>query len=127
MSSARRPGRTEDVTTGFYVRDGIKARVVEGTRRAERGRDGRVVSQVIDCVDELGRELHAVGETLNWLKWPINSDIVNWWSLVRWEYDGLVAYGDDQDFMTFRHYRRYWERLLASDPGLLHCLPAATR
>jgi hypothetical protein len=97
--------------------------VVGGTRRAERGRDGRVLTQVIDCVDELGRELHAVGQTMNWLKWPINSDILNWWSLVKWEYDGQVVYGNDQDFMNFKHYRRYWRQLLDKDPGLLHCFP----
>jgi hypothetical protein len=116
-------GTTETATTGFYIRDGIKAQIIEGTRRAERGRDGRVLTQVVDCVDELGRELHAVGETVTWLKWPINSDILNWWCMVKWEYDGHVAYGDDQDFMTFRHYRKYWERLLEKDPGLLHCQP----
>ena len=116
-------GTTETVTTGFYIRDGIKAQVVEGTRKAERGRDGRVLTQVIDCVDELGRELHAVGQSMNWLKWPLNSDIINWWSMVRWEYDGQVVYGEDVDFMTFRHYRRYWRRLLEKDPGLLHCFP----
>jgi hypothetical protein len=116
-------GTTETVTTGFYIRDGIKARVVGGTRKAQRGRDGRVLTQTIDCVDELGRELHAVGQTMNWLKWPINSDILNWWSLVKWEYDGQVVYGEDQDFMNFRHYRRYWRKLLEKDPGLLHCFP----
>lgn len=116
-------GTTETVTTGFYIRDGVKAQVVSGTRRAERGRDGRVLTQVIDCVDELGRELHAVGTGLNWLKWPINSDIVNWWSLVRWEYDGRVVYGEDQDFMNFRHYRRYWNTLTERDPDLMNCLP----
>lgn len=118
-------GTTETVTTGFYIRDGIKARVLGGTRRAERGRDGRVLTQVIDAVDELGRELHAEGQSLNWLKWPINSDILNWWSLVRWQYDGQTVYGNDQDFMSFRHYRRYWRRLLAEDSGLLNCFPAS--
>jgi hypothetical protein len=101
----------------------VKAQVLGGTRRAERGRDGRVLTQVIDCLDELGRELHAVGQTMNWLKWPINSDILNWWSLVKWEYDGQVVYGNDQDFMNFKHYRRYWRQLLDKDPGLLHCVP----
>jgi hypothetical protein len=118
-------GTTETVTTGFYIRDGIKARVLGGTRRAERGRDGRVLTQVIDAVDELGRELHAEGQSLNWLKWPINSDILNWWSLVRWQYDGQTVYGNDQDFMSFRHYRRYWRRLLAEDPALLNCFPTS--
>lgn len=119
-------GTTETVTTGFYIRDGVKAQVVEGTRRAERGRDGRVLTQVIDCVDEMGRELHAEGESLNWLRWPINSDILNVWSLVKWEYDGLLAYGEDQDFMTFRHYRRYWRQLLEKDPELLTRVPTRT-
>jgi hypothetical protein len=119
-------GTTETVTTGFYIRDGVKAQVVGGTRRVERGRDGRVLTQVIDCVDDLGRELHAVGRTMNWLKWPHFSDILNWWSLVEWEYDGRVAYGNDQDFMSFRHYRRYWRQLLDNDTGLLHCFPSAT-
>ncbi len=116
-------GTTETVTTGFYIRDGVKAQVVSGTRRAERGRDGRVLRQEIKCVDELGRELHAIGTGLNWLKWPVNSDILNWWSLVRWEYDGQVVYGEDQDFMTFRHYRRYWRELTKRDPDLFNCFP----
>ncbi len=47
-------------------------------------------------MDELGRELHAEGQSLNWLKWPINSDILNWWSLVRWQYDGQTVYGNDR-------------------------------
>ena len=42
---------------------------------------------------------------------------------MRWEYDGLVVYGEDQDFMNFKHYRRYWEKLTAKDPGLIHCFP----
>jgi hypothetical protein len=116
-------GTTETVTTGFYIRDGIKAQVVDGTRRAERGRDGRVLTQVIDCIDDLGRELHAVGKSLNWLKWPVNSDILVWWSLVRWEYDGQVVYGEDQDFMNFRHYRKLWTKLLERDPGILNYFP----
>jgi hypothetical protein len=116
-------GTTETVTTGFFIRDGVKAQVVNGTRRTERGRDGRVLTQVIDCVDELGRELHAEGKSLNWLKWPVNSDILVWWSLVRWEYDGKVVYGEDQDFMNFRHYRGYWKRLLERDPGILNYFP----
>lgn len=120
-------GTTETVTTGFYIRDGIKARVTGGKRTAVRGRDGRVLSQTIDCVDELGRELHAVGTGLNWLKWPVNSDILNWWSLVKWEYDGQVVYGEDQDFMNFKHYRRYWNTLIEKDPGLLNCLPESVQ
>jgi hypothetical protein len=116
-------GTTETVTTGFYIRDGVKALVTGGTRKAVRGRDGRVLSQEIHAVDELGRELNAVGTSLNWLKWPINSDILNWWSLVKWEYDGQVVYGNDQDFMNFKHYRRYWKKLIEKDPGLLHCFP----
>lgn len=116
-------GTTETVTTGFYVRDGIKSHVVSGERRAQRGRDGRVLTQEIIAVDELGRELRAFGKSLNWIKWPLNSDVLNWWSLVRWEYDGLVGYGEDQDFMSFRHYRRYWKKLLDKDPGLLNCFP----
>jgi len=42
---------------------------------------------------------------------------------VKWEYDGQVVYGNDQDFMNFKHYRRYWRQLLDKDPGLLHCFP----
>jgi len=116
-------GTTETVTHGFYIRDGIKAQVVSGWRKAERGRDGRVLTQVIHAKDELGRELIAKGKTLNWIKWPINGDIVVWWSLVRWEYDGQVVYGEDQDFMNFRHYKQYWQKLLARDPGIMNFFP----
>jgi len=106
-------GRWIDAPFGSYgVQPLLKITLTRNRQRKE-----------IHATDELGRELHAYGTTLNWLKWPINSDILNWWSLVKWEYDGQVVYGNDQDFMNFKHYRRYWRQLVDKDPGLLHCFP----
>ena len=56
--------------------------------------DRRVI--VIDAVDAEGRTLRAVGE-------PISRIIINRHtfidinSLIRWEIDGAVAWGEDQD------------------------------
>jgi hypothetical protein len=113
-------GTVETITTGYYVRDGLKGQIVEGTRRiTDRGPDGRPLREVVEGIDEHGRKLHAVGEMRNWLKFILNTDYIDWWCLVRWEIDGQEVYGETHDYMLFKHWRQYWSRLVTADPGLL--------
>jgi hypothetical protein len=92
---------------GWYMRDGIKSNLVSGTLDViERGPDGRPLREVIDAVDELGRTLHAEGDTKNLLKLSIYGDWFDWYSLAEWEFDGKKAYGEIEDYHPFETYRR---------------------
>ena len=103
-------GTTERITSDWYTKDGLKGALVSGTRRCvERGPDGRPVRDIIEGVDEHGRELHAEGTYLNWMKFPCYSDCMPWWGLTKWEFDGKVVYGDNMDYIYAKHNRRLWE------------------
>ena len=81
-----------------------------GTRNvAERGEDGRPKLVILEGKDELGRELYAEGRCLNWLYWPGYPHFFQWWSLIRWEFDGVVGYGDLFDWFPARRMRS-WTR-----------------
>jgi hypothetical protein len=110
-------GTTERVVSGWYVKDGIKGDLVSGTRRClERGPDGRSLREVIDATDDLGRTLHAEGEPTTWFKLPLYTDWLDICSLTRWRFDGHEVWGEIQDFMLFRQYRRLVEAGLVGAP-----------
>ena len=48
-------------------------------------------------VDDRGRNFEALGTTLNRIGFLASTGIFNLISLTRWEYDGVVGYGEDQD------------------------------
>jgi hypothetical protein len=93
----------EQVTSGFYLKDGTVGHVGSGTRRIlGRGDDGRPMVEVIDAVDEHGRELHAEGTMRAWLQWPgLYGPMVMWWCLETFTFDGHVdVAGEQQEFLT---------------------------
>ena len=93
--------------SGWYLRDGVKACLAEGTLKTlERGPDGRPLRQVIEAVDELGRPLRAVGQTRNLLKLSVYGNWFDWYSLAEWEFDGVRAFGEIEDYHPFDIYRR---------------------
>jgi len=93
--------------SGWYCRDGIKSNLVDGTLRTlERGSDGRPLTQVIEAIDEIGRELRATGHTRNLLKLSIYGNWFDWYSLAEWEFDGVRAFGEIEDYHPFAIYRR---------------------
>ncbi|MCW3014770.1 MAG: hypothetical protein JWO02_1862 [Solirubrobacterales bacterium] len=105
-------GTTEVITSGYYLKDGLVGHIAEGTRRCtHRGPDGRPLREVIEAVDEHGRELRAEGTVRNWLRWPgLFGDVMVFWCLETWDFDGYTdAPGELQDYMTYRHYRRFHE------------------
>jgi hypothetical protein len=98
--------------SGWYMRDGVKSNLVDGTLKVvERGIDGRPLREVIDATDELGRILHAEGETRNLLKLSIYGNWFDWYSLAEWEFDGARAYGEIEDYHPFETYRRLQQSL----------------
>lgn len=90
---------TSDGAQGYLVRDGQRAGLVSGARRVVRHDDHGYITDVeIDAVDELGRQLHARGESRSRMAMPIPGvHGVVWTSLVEWWIDGDAAWGEDQE------------------------------
>ncbi len=85
------------VAYGFLRRDGETISLASGERRVERDpTNGWVTRLELIARDAAGRTLHAIGT-------PVSRIILNRHtfidinSLIRWEVDGLVAWGEDQD------------------------------
>jgi len=119
-------GTTERITSGFYIKDGLRGHIENGTRRCiERGADGRPLKEIIEATDEHGRTLYAEGTVRNWLRWPgLFGDVMVFWCYETWNFDGhQEAPGELQDYMTYRHYRRFYDlqsgRLSAADTALV--------
>ena len=84
---------------GFTLCDGEVSRLAKG-RRAILGRDdatGTVTRVLVEGVDELGRELHAEGECVTRFVNLCNENLVGWNHLVRWDVDGVEAWGEQHE------------------------------
>jgi hypothetical protein len=103
-------GSTERIISGFHIEDGVIADLEQGTCRTERDDQGLPIRIRVEGVDTLGRELHAEGEFLNRLKWSgVFGDYVIPWCLTRWSFNGQEGViGENWDYMTYRHYRKFW-------------------
>lgn len=100
-------GTTEQVTAGWYMKDGVKADLVSGERRVvDRGDDGHCRQVVIDATDSLGRSLHTEGQRVNLLRWTGYNDWIDHFGLAEWQFDGLSAWGEMQEYFRFRLNRR---------------------
>lgn len=101
-------GTTEKVVGGWYVKDGVMADLVSGEyRTTERRDDGAPLTVELEAVDALGRTLRATGKSRNRLQWHGYTIILNWWCLASWEFDGLEASGEIQDYYTLRRQRLF--------------------
>jgi hypothetical protein len=90
------------VVGGWYVRDGVQSTLVSGERRVlKHGPDGRILHEVVDAKDELGRELHAEGRAIATLKLTCWNDIFDWWTLAQWEFDGQTCNGEMHEYFHF--------------------------
>jgi hypothetical protein len=96
---------------GFLLLDGVRKPLVSGSVRRERDDEwGFMRKIVVTGRDTEGREFEAVGESVSRMAMPISGvPGVCWQSLVRYELNGLEAYGDDQDswpLATWAAFRR---------------------
>jgi hypothetical protein len=90
---------TDRVRTGYFAKDGRRARIVDGSREVERDPDDGFVRRLtIHAQDSAGRRFTAVGDTMSRMAMPIPGvHGVVWTSLVDWTVDGVQAWGEDQD------------------------------
>lgn len=81
---------------GYVIRDGRRSDLVRATRRVERdaGRPKRIE---IEGLDRDGRPVAITGECRNRFAFAPYPGMFCWLSLVRWEMDGEVAWGENQD------------------------------
>jgi hypothetical protein len=94
------------VAHGFLRRDGATVSLAGGERQVERDpREGWVTRITVTARDVRGRELNATGM-------PVSRIIINRHtfidisSLVRWELDGALAWGEDQDMWPVHRWAR---------------------
>jgi hypothetical protein len=95
------------VAYGFLRRDGQTIGLDGGVRRVERDpRQGWIVGIEIEAHDRAGRTIVARGE-------PVSRIILNRHtfidinSLVRWDIDGVEAWGEDQDMWPVHRWARF--------------------
>ena len=90
-------GEGDLVAFGFLRRDGRTVSLVEGERVVARDpRTGWITRVEIHATDAQGRSLRAVGEPVSRIVLNHHTFIdVN--SLIRWDIDGEIAWGEDQD------------------------------
>jgi hypothetical protein len=99
-SAAGMRGQEEErIHSGYFVKDGRRASLVEGTRVIERDPEHGFLRRItIEAEDGDGRRFSATGEGLSRMAMPIPGvHGVVWTSLVDWTLDGEQAWGEDQD------------------------------
>jgi len=97
------------VIMGFHLRDGEVSRVTKGRRAIlERNPSDDTVARVlVEGTDELGREFHAEGECLTKFVNFCNENLVGWNHLVRWDIDGVEAWGEQHENYSPVAFRKY--------------------
>ena len=90
-------GGREAANYGFLRRKGITVPLVGGERRVRRNAEHGLIEHIeMDFEDESGRSITVTGTPVNRIILNRHTFIdVN--SLVRWDMDGLEAWGEDQD------------------------------
>jgi len=94
---------------GFFMRDSVVTRLKSGNRRVLERDDatGAPVRVLVTAVDEEGRELRAEGECVNRLMVFLNENLCGWNSLVRWDVNGMEAWGEHHDNFSAHGMRRF--------------------
>jgi len=98
-------------SNGFLILDGELRQLASGNVRRERDKEwGYLTKIIVTGVDIEGRQLEAVGDSVSRMAMPISGvPGVCWQSLVRYEINGIVGHGDDQDawpLSTWAAFRR---------------------
>jgi hypothetical protein len=87
---------SDELSTGFLLRDGEYGHLVEGRRRTWLDPDTKWITRIeLEAVDEHGRELSATGELVSRHGAPGSSSGTG---LYRWSWHGLAGWGEDQTY-----------------------------
>ena len=95
---------SDDVSTGYLIRDGEYAHLVEGRRVVEFDPENRWITRIqLEATDELGRQLHAAGQLVS----HHGEAGPGGTGLLFWEWDGASGWGEDQSYAS----DEIWESL----------------
>ena len=99
-------GREQKLIGGYLMKDGVMASLASGRREVlEFGPYGpRRVR--FEATDEQGRSLCATGTIADGLIFTGYTDHTVVWSLIAWDWDGIVHWGDNQEFCPMVKFRR---------------------
>lgn len=87
---------SDELATGYLLRDGIYAHLVEGRRRTWLDPQTRWITRVeVDAVDDQGRQLRAEGHAVARHGVEATSSGT---ALFRWAWDGQAGWGEDQTY-----------------------------
>jgi hypothetical protein len=88
---------SDDVSTGYLIRGGEYAHLVEGRRVVEFDPDNRWITRIrLEATDELGRRLDAAGELVSHHGAAGPSGT----GLFFWEWNGASGWGEDQSYAS---------------------------
>ena len=90
-------GDGDVVLAGYLLRDGELADLRGGSRRVTERDRGRPVRVVVEAEDSLGRRIEAEGRCMNRFAFQASPNLCAWMSLTSWSFDGVEAWGEDQD------------------------------
>lgn len=103
---------TERITSGYLLKDGVEAAIVEGVRNTEL-RDGLPVSVSVEAKDAAGRTLRARGECKNVMASNAGNGVYAVLNLIEWVHDdGRITWGENHDVWS----EKAW--LMAGRPKL---------
>jgi hypothetical protein len=104
-------GVPEKVVSGWLLRDGVVGTIVGGESFVhERRSDGAPLADRVRATDDLGRELVAEGRATNMITWPCYPTIYAWFTHFEWEFDGLTAQGEEQEWIPIAQRRTFVRR-----------------
>ncbi|CAN7600598.1 hypothetical protein LJR219_004550 [Phenylobacterium sp. LjRoot219] len=96
----------QKVIGGYIYKDGQLSSLASGVRRiTEFGRYGPSRA-VFEATDKLGRIMTATAEIDPGLIFTGYTDHTVVWSLVKWDWDGVTHWGDNQEFCSTERFRK---------------------
>ena len=106
MTSGDGLGREANCIGGYIYQDGEMASLVSGKRTVlEFGQFGPA-KVLFEGTDKLGRKMRATGTIDPGLVFAGYTDHTVVWSLTRWDWDGTVHWGDNQEFKPAEPFRQ---------------------
>lgn len=103
---AKGEGREQHVIGGFIWREGELSSLVSGVRKVEDYGHYGPRDVTFDATDMLGRTIHASGHIDDGLIFTGYTDHTVVWSLLRWDWNGVTHWGDNQEFCPSLRFRR---------------------
>lgn len=103
---------------GFIWKDGEMASLVSGRREVLEWGQFAPCNVRWEATDTLGRSMTATGEIDEGLVFTGYTDHTVHWSLVRWDWDGVELWGDNQEFSPTERFRQIARAEIAIDSPL---------